>query len=231
MSSVLSAGIIAAGEGSRFRQRGFATHKPMLQVAGYPLIGHALRNLQSAGIRRVAVIFNEEEPECAAWVRAHFAGLAPEILIKSTASSFESFWLVGRLLGAGRHLLTTVDAFCLPHETRKMAALPPEEGLALGVTSFVDDEKPLWVDMDEKSGKISEIGLAGGKYATAGFYNVPGSIFEKRPDGDIASLRFFLKWLVKNGTPAYGVVLSDVIDVDVPKDLEAAERLLEGSKI
>ena len=229
--SVLSAGIIAAGEGSRFRERGIATHKPMLEVAGYPLIGHALKNLEAAGIRKAAIIFNERETGCADWVRAHFPGLDLEILIKSTASSFESFWLVGRLLGTGRHLLTTVDAFCLPHETRKMAAQPPEEGMALGVTSFVDDEKPLWVKMDEKSGKISEIGAALGKYATAGFYNVPGSIFEKRPDEDIASLRFFLKWLVQKGTPAYGVVLSDVIDVDVPKDLEAAERLLEGAKI
>lgn len=203
----------------------------MLQVAGYPLIGHALKNLQAAGIRKVAVIFNEDEAECAAWVRAHFAELDPQILIKSTASSFESFWLVGRLIGKGRHLLTTVDAFCLPHETRKMVDQSLEEGMALGVTSFVDDEKPLWVKMDEKSGKISEIGAASGKYATAGFYNVPGSIFEKRPDEEIASLRFFLKWLVRKGTPACGVVLSDVVDVDVPKDLEAAERLLEGSEI
>jgi len=230
LNQTFSAGIIAAGEGSRFKKSGIQTHKPMLPVAGFPLIGHALRNLEAAGILKAAIIFNEQEADCADWARRNFPGLELNILIKSTPSSFESFWLVGRLLGPGRHLITTVDAFCLPHETRKMVDQVPQDGIALGVTSFVDDEKPLWVAMDEKTGKISEVGASTGKFATAGFYNVPGSIFEKRPDDDMASLRFFLKWLVSNGTPARGIVLNDVLDVDVPKDLEAAERLLKGSK-
>ncbi len=228
MTPILCAGIIAAGEGSRFRQSGVQTHKPMILLDGFPLIGHTLRNLQAAGVQKVAIIFNEQETECAEWVRKNFPELGLQILIKSTPSSFESFWHVGRLLGEGRHLLSTVDSFCLPEDTRKMLEKSSPDGISLGLTAFVDDEKPLWVSFDEPTGKISEIGTPNGKYATAGFYNVPGSIFAKRPDLEMSSLRTFLKWLVNQGVPAHGVVLSKVVDIDWPKDLEEAEKLIKG---
>lgn len=231
MSPITSAGIIAAGQGSRFKAAGIRTHKPMIPVAGFPLIGHTLRNLELAGIRNVFIIFNERETDCADWVRYNFPSLTLEILLKSTPSSYESFWRVGRSLGEGRHLLTTVDAFCLPPETRKMVDETPEEGIALGLTSFVEDEKPLWVDYDEGSKTIREVGAPKGKYATAGFYNVPSSIFEKRPREPMESLRSFLRWLVKNGVPARGVPLSKVVDIDVPHDLSEAEKLFKEMEI
>ncbi len=200
----------------------------MILLDGFPLIGHTLRNLETAGIKRVVIIFNEQETECAEWVRKNFPGLEFEILIKSTPSSFESFWHVGRLLGEGRHLLSTVDSFCLREETRKMVEKSSPDGISLGLTAFVDDEKPLWVNFDEATGIISEIGCAQGKYATAGFYNVPGNIFSKRPEQEMSSLRTFLKWLVSQGMSAHGVVLSKVVDIDWPKDLEEAEKMIKG---
>lgn len=228
-ANVRSAGIIAAGEGSRFKNQGIATHKPMIPVAGLPLIGHALRNLQFAGIRKVVIIFNEAEEECVNWVRKNFPGLTLEFIVKSTASSFESFWLVGQALGFGHHLLSTVDAFCLPQEYKKMVDSAPERGMALGLTAFVDDEKPLWVRMEETSKRILEMGLAQGDYVTSGLYSVPSEIFDARPEGEMVSLRTFLKWLVDKQYPVYGVVLSKVVDVDTPKDIEAAEQLLRQS--
>ena len=61
--------IIAAGEGSRLREAGWAVPKPMVLVAGVPLIESAIRNFVAAGITRLSIIVNEQERDCAAWVR------------------------------------------------------------------------------------------------------------------------------------------------------------------
>jgi choline kinase len=223
-----SAGVIAAGEGSRLKLDGIEIHKPLVPICGFPLIGHTLRQLIDAGIRRTVIIFNETEQECVNWVRKHFLALELEILVKSTGSSFESFWRVGRALGPGRHLICAVDSICSPSDWRKMITSKAGSAreLVLGVTSFVHDEKPLWVRTERGSLKIAEIGGLREEYATAGFYNVGDDIFERELTHDISSLRGFLKQLLREGFPASAVPLADVIDVDTAEDIQIAERFM-----
>lgn len=227
-----SAGIIAAGEGSRFKKSGIMIHKPMIPVAGFPLIGHTLRRLESLGVIRVVIIFNELEKECLKWVRENFPRIQTEFIVKSTESSFESFWMVGRKLGRGRHLISTVDSFCAIRDVKKMLQSDgaSKKNVYLGITSFSDDEKPVLVEMNRRTHRIKTLGeRPDDKIAplvTAGFYNVPDSIFRSRPKENFSSLRMFLKWLVQNGTPVYGVLLSKVVDVDLPKDIRCAEAML-----
>lgn len=229
---IRSAGIIAAGEGSRLKQAGIPVHKPLLEVGGFPLIGHALRHLQEAGIGRAVIIFNEAEQDCADWARQHFPSMALEILVKSTKSSFESFWRVGRALGPGRHLLSTVDSICSPAELLKMTAPVPKSprDIFLGVTSFVHDEKPLWVETEPGGLKIRALGGPSGNYATAGFYNVSDEVFKRELRDDLTSLRAFLKELTLDGFPTYAVPLADVVDVDTPEDIAIAEQFLKHSR-
>src|SRR6185436_13755183 len=73
--SFVWAGIIAAGEGSRLRRDGFAAHKPLVEVAGVPLVEHAIGNLAASGARRIVVIVNEEQRDCARWLERSFTGL------------------------------------------------------------------------------------------------------------------------------------------------------------
>ena len=155
-----SAGIIAAGEGLRLKEAGVRIHKPLIPIAGFPLIGHRLRQFVESGIQSAVIIFNEGQQECADWVRKHFPAIDLHILIKSTKSSFESFWRVGRALGPGRHLISTVDAICSSDDWHKMlnSKAPLLREILLGVTSFVHDEKPLWVRTAPGSFKIVEIG-------------------------------------------------------------------------
>ncbi len=231
---IRSAGIIAAGEGSRFAKAGFKTHKPLIPVAGIPLIGHTLRRYQDAGIHKIVVIFNENEADCVDWVKAHFPRFETQIIVKSTASSFESFCRVGEALGPGRHLMSTVDSICSPADVTRMLEKGDADGknseIHLGITEFVHDEKPLWVDFDAKTQKIKALSIPGGKWATAGFYNVPGSIFKSKPDFPVSSLRVYLKWLVDQGFQVSGVPLADVVDVDTPEDLAIAEKLLQAQR-
>jgi choline kinase len=225
---IASAGIIAAGEGSRLKLNGIQIHKPLVPICGFPLIGHTLRQLVDAGIHRAVIIFNEAEQDCVDWVQRHFPALELEILIKSTTSSFESFWRVGRALGPGRHLICAVDSICSPADWRKMMSSKAGSAreVILGVTSFVHDEKPLWVRTEPGSLRIAEIGGLAAGYATAGLYNVCDDIFERELAGSISSLRVFLKQLLREGFPASAVPLADVIDVDTPEDVQIAERFI-----
>ena len=54
-------GIIAAGEGRRLREAGFTVPKPLVPVAGVPLIDGVVRNFLATGISTLTVIVNEDE--------------------------------------------------------------------------------------------------------------------------------------------------------------------------
>jgi NDP-sugar pyrophosphorylase family protein len=225
---ITSAGIIAAGEGSRLKRAGIQVSKPLVPVAGIPLIGHTLRRFVEMGVVRVAIIFNESQEECAEWVGAHFSSLELKILLKTTRSSFESFWRVGRALGPGRHLICAVDSLCSTADWRAMLASEVQSAsdILLGVTSFVHDEKPLWVRTEPGSARIVSIGGPRGKFATAGIYGVGEAIFETELEDGISSLRAFLGQLLREGFPFRAVPLGDVIDVDTVEDIKLAERFL-----
>ncbi len=228
MNSIIRGGVLAAGEGSRLRRDGFDLPKPLVRVAGAPLVDHAIRNLLDAGLREIAIIFNGDEEDCADWVRRRFPDPAPQILIRTTASSLESFREVSRRLSPGRALMTTVDAFCAREDfarfTRSAEALG-EDATALAVTRLVDDERPVWVRADP-TGRIRSIGGTEGDAVTAGFY-----VFSQRarrladPARNLARLRDFLAWLVASGEPVHAIEVGDVIDIDRGSDVEAAERL------
>jgi NDP-sugar pyrophosphorylase family protein len=225
---ISSAGIIAAGEGRRLKMDGLTFSKPLVPIAGTPLIGHTLQQLLEIGVERVTIIFNETQQECADWVRDHFPSLDLEILVKTTRSSFESFWRVGRALGHGRHLICTVDSICSPEDWRTMSALAAESEreVLLAVTSFVHDEKPLWVATRPESLRIVNLGAPFGKFATAGIYGVTEAIFEREWEEGISSLRAFLGQLLREGFPFRAVPFGDVIDVDTVEDIKLAERFL-----
>ena len=93
----LVGGIIAAGEGRRLREDGFSAPKPLVSVAGVPLLEGVVRNFLAANIASLTVIVNESERECVEWTAARFPTLDVRFIVRTTASSLESFT---RVLGA-----------------------------------------------------------------------------------------------------------------------------------
>ncbi len=225
---IRAGGVIAAGEGSRLRAGGgLGMSKPLATVGGLPLIEHALRRFEAAGLESAAVIFNESEGDCAAYVRSR-TGVPVRVLVKTTASSLESFGEILRLLPPGRVLVTTVDAFLPDAEFLRFvraAEEAREDATVLAVTPFVDDEKPLWATLGE-DGWLRALGGPSGNVVTAGLYVVPDAVRALTPPPGLARLREFLGWLVASGAPVRGVSLPEVIDVDRPADLALAEEML-----
>lgn len=225
--SIQCGGIIAAGQGTRLRRDGWALPKPLVPVGGKPLIEHVIRNYLAAGITSLTIIFNEEDSACESWIRSQFAHLDIHILVKTTASSLESFQKVSSQLGPGRAIISTVDAFCPQPDfltfVQTIESFPPD-ALLLAVTPFVADERPLWVNMDE-NGKITELGGDSGNVVTAGLYVVPESFRQSSMPKELNRLREYLTWLVSKGVPTYGIQIETVIDVDRDEDVKLAEAL------
>ena len=223
----LTGGIIAAGEGSRLRRDGFTVPKPLVEVAGVSLIEAAIRNFETAGITPLVIIVNERELDCVERVRERFPHLPVRFIVKTTASSLESFLEVTGTPGGGRMLVSTVDAWCRPADFTHFveAAMDrPPGATVLAVTPFVADEKPLWVDLDA-AGRVLALGGSAGAFVTAGMYLVPERVRRLTPPGELGRLRELLMWLHRQGHPMYGQVISKVVDVDRAEDVALAEAL------
>lgn len=181
--TTITGGIIAAGEGSRLKRDGLRIPKSMVPVADIPLIERVVSNFVKAGITQLQIIFNEDDRECATFVRKRFPNLDIQCIVKTTRSSYESFWEVGRRSGPGRILMSTVDWICPEpafHRFVDQAISCRQASVVLAVTPFVADEKPLWVTLDP-SGRVTAIGGASGDVVTAGLYLVSGAIFAQAP--------------------------------------------------
>ncbi|HKF44951.1 MAG TPA: HAD-IA family hydrolase [Thermoanaerobaculia bacterium] len=224
---IRAAGILAAGEGSRLLADGWTMAKPLVTVEGVTLIEHVLGNILAAGIETIAVIFNESERDCADFVKARFPASDIRILVKTTASSYESFREIAAMLPAGRALVSTVDAFCLRKDFldfARRAADAPAEQTILAVTPFVADEKPLWAKVEE-SGRVTALGGLTGNAVTAGMYVFPERVRALPPPRGIGRLREYLAWLVERGEPVRGLSIATVVDVDRGEDVALAETL------
>ena len=226
--SVLRAGaILAAGDGSRLREDGWTMSKPLVPVDGFPLIEHVVENFLAAGIGSLSIIFNAREEDCARFVRSRFPGRDIRILVKTTASSLESFREITRMLPPGPALVSTVDAWC-PRadfvEFARRAAEASDGETILAVTPFVSDENPLRVRLGP-GGLVTGIGGDSGDAVTAGIYVFPERVRNLPAPASLGRLREYLAWLVERGETVRALTIEEVVDVDRASDIALAESL------
>jgi NDP-sugar pyrophosphorylase family protein len=89
-----SAGIIAAGDGSRLRESHPGLVKPLVPVAGVPLCHWVVRSLAGAGARRLTVLVNSRGVSLKESLPRAFPALSWTFLTADTPSSWQSFRLV-----------------------------------------------------------------------------------------------------------------------------------------
>jgi NDP-sugar pyrophosphorylase family protein len=229
----LKAGIIAAGLGERFRDAGIVTPKPLLVVAGKTLLERAVEAVVEGGAEEIALIVNAESPEVASYVRQRRWPVPVALTVKTTPSSMESFFELAPSLRESPFLLTTVDAIAargaLPALASSGVALGPCGTLA--VTSYVDDEKPLWARLGVND-EILALGAAAADsgWVTSGAYFFHPSVYRHVAEArrrQLGRLRDFLALLLARGERLWAHRGGDSIDVDRPQDIAAAERFLE----
>lgn len=232
MTAPIRAAIIAAGEGSRLAASHPGLVKPLVPIAGTPLCHWVARGLREAGVREVTVLFNSRGRAARASLEKAFPDMSWTFLEADTASSWESFRLVSKKAAAQSEdfIVSTVDSLIPADQTAHFIARcrPSGAGAALALTSFVDDEKPLWADL-EADGRVSALGPKARRkeLVTSGLYYLTARVSERMPQAAAhASLRAYWGGLLDGGEKILGVTLSKTIDVDRPEDIGVAENFL-----
>ena len=231
--------IIAAGEGSRLAQEGLSSPKPLVRVGGEHLIDRLMRVFMQNGATEIVAICNEQMTE----VRQHLEqvrllGTCPlKFIVKSTPSSMHSMWELSRWLDDEPFVLTTVDTIFREREfadyVQHFQSLV-EQGRAdglMGVTDYIDDEKPLYVATDEAlqiTGFLDQCDHP--KYISGGIYGLtPSSIpvLNRCIQRGESRMRNFQRALVADGLRLKAYPFSKVLDIDHAGDIPKAEEFLK----
>lgn len=229
----MKAAIIAAGTGERLVAGGVHTPKPLLPVGGRPLIARIVDAAAGLGLSSVACIVNDLKPAVAEYMKAAAWPIPVELIVKTTPNSMESLFALEPLLRDEPFLLFTVDVvvgFSALQRFLAAATNLPDAAGTLALTDYIDDQKPLWVEVDRYF-RITGIGEAavGSRYVTAGFYYFRPDIFALAAEArarKLSALRRFLSLLAAEGYLLYGLPTAKSIDVDYPEDIDKAEAYL-----
>ncbi len=232
--------IIAAGEGSRLAQEGVLSPKPLVEVGGERLIDRLLRIFLANGATEVVAICNEQMTEVRARLeQIQTAGLVPlKFVVKSTPSSMHSMWELSRWLRDEPFVLTTVDTIFREEEFQTYVAdflqligRGEADGL-MGVTDYIDDEKPLYVSTDDDlaiTGFLDRCETP--RYISGGIYGLtPRSIETLRRciERGESRMRNFQRALIADGLRLKAWPFSKVLDIDHASDIVKAETFLKA---
>ena len=220
-------GIISAGEGSRLASEGFSQPKPLVPICGVPMIERLIRIMNSCGAERIAVIVNGENPETVSLLKR----LPVDLVVKKTPTPMHSLMELAPYLEGDRFCVTTVDTVFPESRFRTMMdefARSPLDGL-MGVTSLIDDEKPLYVDVD---GEMMIKGFhdlqENCRFVSAGIYALKADAFDVLKccfESGQTRMRYFQRQLLEAGMQLKAFDMGQVVDVDHVSDVARAQEI------
>ncbi|MBP3827467.1 MAG: NTP transferase domain-containing protein [Prevotella sp.] len=233
--------IIAAGEGRRMAEEGMTVSKPMLRLGGEPLIGRLLRIFSVFEPSEIVVACRSSHADVIGYLegcgREGIGGrhIPLRIVKATTPSSMHSLEAMSEYLGDEPFVLTTVDTIfdekAFSSYVSSLESSLEEYDGCFAVTSYVDDEKPLYVKMDE-GGLITgfyDSNTDDCPYVSGGIYAMKADCLEVLHEcvaqGEMR-MRNFQRALLRSGKQIVSYVFPKIIDVDHPSDLRVAEQFL-----
>jgi len=226
--------IIAAGEGSRLRQEGILTPKPLIELNGQTLIERLIWMSIDHSFSEVCVIVNNLYPELKNYFTSHSFPIPVQIVVKTTESSLHSFYELRHFINSEPFILTTVDPVYQPEALEgylKYIENHSDYDGVMALTSFVDDEKPLWVLTNDKMDILQYQSFKGNaQYVSAGFYYFTAKVaplLEEAMQHKMHKMRSFQQFLIDKGKKLAGYNMGKVIDIDHISDIKKATEMLK----
>ncbi|MDF7816608.1 NDP-sugar synthase [Runella sp. MFBS21] len=227
--------IIAAGEGSRLAKEGFQFPKPMVQLHGEMLIDRLIRIFAKNGAKTIQIIINEESELLETHLLSSIYPVPLKIIKKSTPSSLHSFY---ELLKASQQLdslcLTTTDTVFREEEFADYIAAFQQNtqvGGLMAVTTFVDDESPLFVSVDaqQQITAFTDTNQNSTPYISGGIYCLRRPALNRAIEAvekGTNRMRNFQRYLIETNIPLQAYSFSKIVDIDHVWDITTAERFL-----
>ncbi|MGN0211825.1 MAG: NTP transferase domain-containing protein [Muribaculaceae bacterium] len=228
--------IIAAGEGSRLAQEGVRKPKPLVELNGEPMIGRLINVFTRCNAESVSVIVNNEMKEVKAYLDTLRLSVPFNVVVKSTPSSMHSFFELSRVMRKGKFCLTTVDTIFREDDFARYIAAFEADAVSDGmmaVTPYIEDEKPLYVDVDEDMNikAFRDEAYEGARFISGGVYALSDKAIDVLDDcmsRGVARMRNFQRALIDAGLSLKAYAIDKIVDVDHAGDIEVAERFLRG---
>ena len=240
--------VIAAGEGSRLAAEGIKEPKPLVRVGGEALLTRLLRIFRQNGATEVVVVCNDRTAPA---VSSVISGEV-RLVVKSTPSSMHSLWAISPYLAGEPFVLTTVDTVFNEQEFSRYVAdfCCTEADALMGITHYVDDEKPLWVGVEEEERgeeereerreerellitgfydtRTSKFQTPDSEFVSAGIYGLKPQalkVLERCIERGESRMRNFQRALISEGLKVKAWQFGKVIDIDHASDILEAEKL------
>ena len=220
-------GIISAGEGSRLASEGFSQPKPLVPICGVPMVERLICIMQSCGADNIAVIVNGENPDTVSLLKS----MPVDLVVKKTPTPMHSLMELAPYLEGDRFCVTTVDTVFSADRFRAMMeefSNTSFDGL-MGVTSLIDDEKPLYVDV---GGDMMIKGFHdshdGCRFVSAGIYALKASaldVLKECVESGQTRMRYFQRRLLEAGMNLKAFDMGQVVDVDHVSDVLRAQEI------
>lgn len=225
--------IIAAGEGSRLASEGVTTPKPLTPLSGVPIIERLIRIFMRYNAQSISIIINEQQPDTLALLNRLQEEYPLNIVVKNTPSSMHSMYALAPYLKSGKFCLTTVDTIFKESEFREYIRLFEEsdcDGM-MGVTEYIDDEKPLYITTDEQMQitGFHDTAPADVRYISGGIYGLSSKAIEtlqKCIDSGQSRMRNFQRQLISDGLILQAFPFGKIIDIDHATDIQKAEKII-----
>ena len=232
--------IIAAGDGSRLAQEGVTEPKPLVKVRGERLIDRLIRIFMGNNATEIIVICNEQMSDVASHLKMiqdkGLNGLPVPLrfVVKSTPSSMHSFYELRHFLRDEPFILTTVDTIFDESEFHDYVLsfqnkIAQGTDALMGVTDYIDDEKPLYVGVDNvmRINGYYDTPQADSRFISAGIYGLTASsldILEACIKKGESRMRNFQRALVATGLRIEAYPLTKVFDIDHIEDIRKADE-------
>lgn len=226
--------IIAAGEGSRLAQEGVAKPKPLVELQGEPMIGRLINIMLRCNAESISIIVNEHMTEVREFLESLELPVPLNLVVKTTPSSMHSLWHLSQVIPEGKFCLTTVDTIFREEDFKGYIQAFEDNTTHDGmwaVTPFVDDEKPLWVEVDDQMNitAFRDKRWDGATYVSGGVYAMTDKAFgalDHCIEKGISRMRNFQRALVEAGHKLQAYSIDKIVDVDHAGDIAIAESFL-----
>lgn len=226
--------IIAAGEGSRLVQEGVKLPKPLVNLCGTPMIKRLIDIMTDCNPESLSIIVNEQMTEVREYLESLELPVPLHLTVKTTPSSMHSFYEVSRHFKDGKFILTTVDTIFREEDFRAyVEAFEADETTDgyMAVTSFIDDEKPLYIDVDAdmRITAFRDRPFEGMKYISGGIYGLTApalKVLENCMETGVSRMRNYQRALVEAGLNLKAYPFPKIIDVDHAGDIATAEAFI-----
>jgi len=230
--------ILAAGKGTRMGHLTADAPKPMLPLAGKPMLEHILDRLRASGIRRVLLVIGYRGE----MIRAHLEGYPMEIAyrVQESANGTGSAALLAHDFASDEpFLLTFGDILCSIEDYRGLMAKLDEEAVGVLGVKYVDDPAPgaAVYEEDNRVVRIIEkppVGSSTTHWNSAGLYAFRPVLFEElralplSPRGEYELTTAIDQLIRRDEVLRLYAIEQEWMDVGRPEDLARGERLVGG---